>query len=74
MSHTDDILCLVPHSSLDLVATGQIGRDPAVHVWDAATLETQSILKGGHSRGVCTVGFSGKWGGGGGGGGGGECC
>ncbi len=58
-AHTDDILCLVPHPSLDLVATGQIGRDPAVHVWDASTLQTQSILKGEHSRGVCALGFSG---------------
>ena len=60
-SHTDDILCLGPHPSLDLVATGQIGRDPAVHVWDVGTMETRSILKGEHSRGVCAVAFSGKY-------------
>ena len=59
-SHTDDILSLMPHPSLDLVATGQIGRDPAVHIWDASTLQTQSILKGEHSRGVCALGFSGR--------------
>ena len=58
-SHTDDILCLAPHPSLDLVSTGQIGRDPAIHIWDVATMETLSILKGGHTRGVCTLGFSG---------------
>jgi microtubule-associated protein-like 6 len=58
-AHTDDILCLALHPAHDYVATGQIGRDPAVHIWDAATMETLSILKGEHSRGVCAVGFSG---------------
>ena len=62
-AHTDDILCLSLHPSHDYVATGQIGRDPAVHVWDAGTMETLSILKGEHSRGVCAVDFSGKEGG-----------
>lgn len=37
----------------------QVGRDPAVHVWDAETLKTASILKGQHQRGVCAVDFSG---------------
>ncbi len=59
-SHTDDILCLGLHPSMDMVATGQIGRDPTVHVWDVVSMETLSILKGGHSRGVCAVSFSGK--------------
>lgn len=58
-AHTDDILCLTPHPSLEMVATGQIGRDPAVHVWEVATMETKSILKGEHCRGVCAVAFSG---------------
>lgn len=57
--HTDDILCLCIHPIKDLVATGQVGRDPAVHVWDAETLKTASILKGQHQRGVCAVDFSG---------------
>ena len=58
-AHTDDILCLALHPTQDIVATGQIGRDPAVHVWDTTSLETLSILKGEHSRGVCAVNFSG---------------
>lgn len=37
----------------------KVGRDPAVHVWDAETLKTASILKGQHQRGVCAVDFSG---------------
>ena len=58
-AHTDDILCLALHPAHDYVATGQIGRDPAIHVWEAGTMETLSILKGEHSRGVCAVDFSG---------------
>ena len=37
----------------------QVGRDPAVHVWDAVKMETLAILKGQHERGVCAVEFSG---------------
>ena len=36
-----------------------MGRDPAVHVWDAVKMETLAILKGQHERGVCAVDFSG---------------
>ena len=59
-SHTDDILCLGLHPSMEMAVTGQIGRDPSIHVWDVVSMETQSVLKGGHSRGVCAVSFSGK--------------
>lgn len=38
----------------------QVGRDPSVHVWDAETLKSVSVLKGHHERGVCAVDFSGK--------------
>lgn len=36
-----------------------MGRDPAVHVWDAGNLTTLAVLKGQHERGVCAVDFSG---------------
>ena len=39
------------------MATGQIGRDPTIHVWHMDTLETMSILKGFHTRGVCAIDF-----------------
>ena len=35
-----------------------MGRDPTIHVWDAETLKTASILKGQHQRGVCACDFS----------------
>ncbi|KAJ4919988.1 hypothetical protein JOQ06_006466, partial [Pogonophryne albipinna] len=36
----------------------QVGRDPAVHVWDIQTLKCLSLLKGHHSRGVCALEFT----------------
>lgn len=45
----------------DYVATGQVGKNPEVHVWDVETLKTLSALKGAHSRGVCALEFSGEY-------------
>eukprot|EP00051_Salpingoeca_urceolata_P007134 m.94665 g.94665 ORF g.94665 m.94665 type:complete len:1961 (-) comp15130_c0_seq1:316-6198(-) len=56
--HTDDILCLSVHPGGKLVATGQVGKVPEIHVWDSSTHKTVAILKGGHERGVCAVAFS----------------
>jgi len=38
----------------------QVGRDPAVHVWDIQTLKCLSLLRGFHQRGVCALDFSGN--------------
>lgn len=59
-AHTDDILCLAMHPTQDYIATGQIGRDPSIHIWDASSMESLSVLQGQHYRGVCSVAFSGK--------------
>ncbi|XP_012942464.1 echinoderm microtubule-associated protein-like 6 isoform X2 [Aplysia californica] len=56
--HTDDILCLCIHPLKDIIATGQVGRDPSIHIWDTESLKTGSVLKGQHQRGVCAVDFS----------------
>lgn len=37
----------------------QVGRDPAIHVWDVQTLKCLSLLKGHHSHGVCSLEFTG---------------
>lgn len=42
----------------NVVATGQIGNDPIVHVWDAETKDTLSVIQGLHTMGVCSVDFS----------------
>ncbi|GAB1295883.1 Echinoderm microtubule-associated protein-like 6 [Apodemus speciosus] len=59
LGHDDDILSLTIHPLKDFVATGQVGRDAAVHVWDTQTLKCLSLLKGHHQRGVCALDFSG---------------
>ncbi|GFN97686.1 echinoderm microtubule-associated protein-like 6 [Plakobranchus ocellatus] len=56
--HTDDILCLCIHPMKDIVATGQVGRDPSIHIWDVESLKTGSVLKGQHQRGICALDFS----------------
>ncbi|XP_032820802.2 echinoderm microtubule-associated protein-like 6 isoform X1 [Petromyzon marinus] len=58
LGHDDDILCLAIHPAKDYIATGQVGRDAAVHVWDTETLRPLAVLKGEHRRGVCAVEFS----------------
>ena len=56
--HTDDILCLSLHPMKDYVATGQVGKDAVIHVWDIEKCTSLSILKGQHQRGVVSVDFS----------------
>ncbi|KAM4730013.1 echinoderm microtubule-associated protein-like 6 isoform 3-T3 [Anableps anableps] len=58
LGHDDDILSLSIHPLKDYAATGQVGRDPAVHVWDVQTLKCLSLLRGHHQRGVCALDFS----------------
>ncbi|XP_068183951.1 echinoderm microtubule-associated protein-like 6 isoform X2 [Antennarius striatus] len=58
LGHDDDILSLSLHPLKDYAATGQVGRDPAVHVWDVQTLKCLSLLRGCHQRGVCALDFS----------------
>lgn len=58
LGHTDDILCLCIHPLKDIVATGQVGRDPSIYIWDCETLKPLALLMGQHKRGVCAVDFS----------------
>lgn len=48
LEHTDDILCLTVNQYpkfKNMVASGQIGADATIRVWDAATKNTVSILQ-----------------------------
>uniref|UniRef100_G1KN37 EMAP like 5 n=1 Tax=Anolis carolinensis TaxID=28377 RepID=G1KN37_ANOCA len=58
LGHDDDILCLAIHPLKDYVATGQVGRDCSIHIWDTETIKPLSVLKGYHQYGVCAVDFS----------------
>ena len=41
------------------MATGQIGKDPYICVWDSKSMKPVSILKQGHTHGICALGFDG---------------
>lgn len=56
--HHDDILCGAIHPEGKLMATGQIGKDPTIIVWDTEKMAKLSVMAGFHIRGVCAVGFS----------------
>lgn len=56
--HTDDIISMALHPSGDIVATGQVGKDPQIIIWNTSTLSKLSTLTGAHERGVCALAFS----------------
>lgn len=56
--HTDDVLCLAVHPSGSLVATGQIGVDPKICLWDTNSMSTISIIHKCHSRGIASIAIS----------------
>lgn len=44
-------------SQSSLVATGELGETPAIHIWDCDTLQNVAILKGIHSSGIHLLAF-----------------
>ncbi|RHY11056.1 hypothetical protein DYB36_003246, partial [Aphanomyces astaci] len=50
--HQDEVLCLAVHPTLDVVASGEGGKYPAIHVWQVQALHVLSTLRGTHKRGV----------------------
>ena len=49
---------LALHPERQLVATGQVGKDPYICVWDTKACQTVSILKDTHQRGVTCLAFN----------------
>nr|XP_024657607.1 echinoderm microtubule-associated protein-like 6 [Maylandia zebra] len=49
---------LALHPERSLVATGQVGKDPYVCVWDTFTAQTVSLLRDGHTHGIACLAFS----------------
>lgn len=43
--HMDDILTLDVSPCRKLVATGQVGKAPSVHIWDSETCESKCTFK-----------------------------
>mmetsp|Transcript_56787 Transcript_56787/g.179562 ORF Transcript_56787/g.179562 Transcript_56787/m.179562 type:complete len:888 (-) Transcript_56787:309-2972(-) len=57
LGHTDDIVSLAMHPEKELVATGQVGKDPSIFVWSTATMELVAELRGFHQRAVVSLSF-----------------
>lgn len=54
LKHTDDIISMAVHNGEkhgNIVASGQIGENPTIHIWDVKERRTLSILSGKHKRG-----------------------
>ena len=49
---------LALHPDKQLVATGQVGKDPYICVWDTRSCQTVSIMKDTHQRGVTCLAFN----------------
>ncbi|KAJ8044715.1 Echinoderm microtubule-associated protein-like 6 [Holothuria leucospilota] len=49
---------LALHPDRTLVATGQVGKEPYICIWNSVDMRTVSILKDGHSHGIGSLTFS----------------
>jgi len=59
LGHDDDVLCLALSPDGALAASGQVGKDPRVLVWDVASCAPRARLQMGYGyRGVQAVAFS----------------
>jgi len=52
-SHSDDILSIAYHPQRRIVATGEKGKFPSVHVWDVDTCQELAKIAGFHTRLLC---------------------
>jgi microtubule-associated protein-like 6 len=60
-AHSDVVLCMKCYHTADgstIVASGEAGVRPSIHIWNAETLTLMSTLKGFHRNGVAQVDFS----------------
>jgi WD40 repeat protein len=61
LKHTDDIISMAVFNSeknTDIIASGQIGENPTIHVWNPHNVKTLSVLSGRHKRGSNNFAFS----------------
>ena len=57
LSHSLSLYSLALHPERVLVATGQVGKEPYICVWDSYTVQTVSILKDVHTHGIACLAF-----------------
>ena len=56
--NSDDILCMARHPDKVVFATGEIGKNPKVVVWDSASMKALAVLEGFHKKAVTALCFS----------------
>eukprot|EP00854_Cymbomonas_tetramitiformis_P032253 gene32253-40833_t len=56
--HSDDIICLAIHPNHDIVATGQVGVDPVIHVWRTSDCALLASIRGFHKVGIGALSFN----------------
>lgn len=57
LGHNDDIISLALHPDKTLIATGQVGKEPYICIWNSYNVHTVSILKDVHTHGVACLAF-----------------
>eukprot|EP00948_MAST-09A_sp_MAST-9A-sp1_P002160 g2160.t1 len=57
-AHTDRITCLDMHPEKILFASGALGKEPEIIVWDSETCTSVRRLKGFHKNGIAFLKFS----------------
>lgn len=53
--HSDDIVSLTVAPDGQTVATGQVGRDPTILVWDSTTLKVLAVLRATAQRAITSL-------------------
>lgn len=65
LDHTDEIRSLALHPDSNIVATGERGHPPKIHVWDSSNMKIIVTLRGVHQGGIGCLSFSpepeGRW-------------
>ena len=56
--HTDDVMCLAMHPGGELVATGEVGAKPCVHVWRVTDGVRVATIDDAHVVAVTSLAFS----------------
>ena len=62
--HSDDVISMAvyqaPGSKKALIATGEVGKTPAIHIyeWDGAQFRSLASVRGFHVKGVCQLAFA----------------
>jgi microtubule-associated protein-like 6 len=57
-SHNNDIICLAYNGNKNIVVSGEMGRKPAIVVWDANTAENIGILPSKLEKNISNVAIS----------------